>query len=64
MENENEFSWSDTEAVVIDRVDAIAVYRNPQNLVVRKLRKNRKLWEIRAARLALPEWLPRDLDPA
>ena len=32
-----EFSWNDTEAIIVKRTDAIAVYSNPEgNIVIRQ----------------------------
>jgi hypothetical protein len=32
--NSNDFSWSDEALIVVKRVDAIAVYKNPQGDIV------------------------------
>ena len=37
MAQSNDFSWSDESLIVVKRVDAIAVYKNPQgDIVVRQ----------------------------
>jgi|SRR5438128_834029 hypothetical protein len=39
-ESNNDFSWSDEALVVVKRVDAIAVYRNPEgDIVIRQERR-------------------------
>lgn len=39
-ESKDDFSWSDDALVVVKRVDAIAVYRNPQgDIVIRQERR-------------------------
>jgi hypothetical protein len=39
-ESKDDFSWSDDAVVVVKRVDAIAVYRNPQgDIVIRQERR-------------------------
>lgn len=34
MTESNEFKWTDKDSVVVERVDAIAVYQNPNGEVV------------------------------
>jgi hypothetical protein len=34
MSSSNDFSWSDEALIVVKRVDAIAVYKNPQGDIV------------------------------